>query len=281
MTASLLNLLVSLGLLFAIFFPLERLFPAHRQETFRREWGTDFLFFLGQYLLWTTPVVAALTIAVAFTDDLPLAGLRAAFAAQPFWLQCVEVILLCDLGIYWAHRWSHRNKFLWRFHRVHHTAERIDWLAAYREHPFDNLYTRFVENFPAILLGFPLEVLAGFAVFRGLWAIYIHSNVSLMPGPLRYVLGAPRLHHWHHELCHNGRVNFANLSPLMDLIFGTYHDPGHFPERYGIPQRVSHAYVRQLVDPLVPAAVSRKLARRPQPDPRTDQEPSSTPISLA
>jgi len=248
--------------LLAIFLPLEKLFPAHEQRVIRKEWSTDLLFFLGQYLLWTAPVVATLTLLVVHTGNLPLNSLRASFASQPFWLQCLEVVLLCDLGIYWAHRWSHSNRFLWRFHRVHHTAERIDWLAAHREHPLDNLFTRFVENFPAILLGFPLEALVGFAAFRGMWAIYIHSNVSLTPGPLRYLLGAPRLHHWHHEINQHSRVNFANLSPLMDLAFGTYHDPGVMPEQYGIRERVSHDYHRQLLDPFMPKRAKHKTADR-------------------
>ena len=119
-----------------------------------------------------------------------------------------------------------------------------------------------VENLPAILLGFPLEALAGFAMFRGLWAIYIHSNVSLTPGPLRYILGAPRLHHWHHEMAHSGRVNFANLSPLMDLMFGTYFDPGHMPKNYGIPEDISHNYLVQMVDPVLPREMRKRLQRR-------------------
>jgi len=252
----------SLLILLAIFLPLEKLFAVHRQSTFRREWKTDLLFFLGQYLLWTTPVVAVLALAYSYSDILPLEGVRAFVAAQPLWLQFLEVVVLCDVGIYWAHRWSHRNRFLWRFHRVHHTAEKVDWLAAYREHPFDNLFTRMVENLPAILLGFPLEALAGFAMFRGLWAIYIHSNVSLTPGPLRYILGAPRLHHWHHEMAHSGRVNFANLSPLMDLMFGTYFDPGHMPKNYGIPEDISHNYLVQMVDPVLPREMRKRLQRR-------------------
>ena len=259
--------LASLGILLAIFLPLEVLFRGNRPvkdegRRLRRELGTDLLFALGQYLLWTTPVVAVLLLVYENSAHLPLAGVRAAVGAWPFWLQFLAVILLCDVGIYWAHRLSHRYEFLWRFHRVHHTSENVDWIAAYREHPVDNLYTRLVENLPAILLGFPLEALAGFAMFRGLWAIYIHSNVSLEPGPLRYVLGSPRLHHWHHEVERGGHVNFANVSPLMDLLFGTYHDPGHLPVRYGIPADVSHNYVVQLVDPLLPRGARQRLQRR-------------------
>lgn len=249
--------LISLGILLLIFLPLELLFPGNRRgpgepRGLRKEYGTDLLFALGQYVLWTAPVVFVLVLVYEHSDALPLSGVRAFVGDQPFWLQFLGVILLCDIGIYWGHRLSHKYEFLWRFHRVHHTAEKVDWIAAYREHPFDNLFTRTVENLPAILLGFPLHVLAGFAVFRGLWAVYIHSNVALEPGPLRMLLGSPRLHHWHHEMTHHGRVNFANLSPLMDLLFGTYHDPGHMPKRYGIPAKIPHGYVSQLLGPLIP-----------------------------
>lgn len=258
----------ALGILLAIFLPLELLFPGNKRPPgkkrtlLRREYGTDVLFALGQFLLWTTPVVFVLTLVYRHSDVLPLAGVRQTVGAWPLWLQFVCVILLCDVCIYWGHRLSHRFEFLWRFHRVHHTAKQVDWIAAYREHPVDNLYTRLIENLPAILLGFPLHALAGFAMFRGLWALFIHSNVSLSPGPLRYLIGSPRLHHWHHEIEHGGRVNFANLSPLMDLLFGTFYDPGRMPTRYGIPADVSSNYFVQLADPLLPNSTRNRLQAR-------------------
>ena len=258
---ALLQTLSSFLLLTAVFLPLERLFPGNRQRVFRAEWGTDLLFFLGQYLLWTAPVVAGLVLVRDKLDLLPLGGLRDFVAGWPMVLQFLAAILLSDLAIYWGHRLSHENAFLWRFHRVHHTAPHVDWLAAHREHPFDNLYTRLIENLPLIVLGFPLELLAGFAMFRGMWALFIHSNVSIDPGPLRYLIGSPRLHHWHHELERRGQLNYANLSPLMDLAFGTYYDPGHMPERYGIDEPISHRYVAQLVEPLVPTGLLARWRR--------------------
>jgi sterol desaturase/sphingolipid hydroxylase (fatty acid hydroxylase superfamily) len=253
-----LNAVGAVSLLFVVFLPLEKMFAAHEQRVFRKEWGTDLLFCLGQYLLWTAPVVVALKFVHAHSGSFPLAALRDTVGAWPIWLQFAGVIVLCDVGVYWAHRMSHSIPFLWRFHRVHHTAERLDWIAAYREHPVDNLYTRLVENLPAMLFGFPIELLAGFAVFRGLWAIYIHSNVTLDPGPLRHLLGSSRLNHWHHDIEVGGRVNFANLSPLMDHLFGTYHDPGRMPERYGLQDDLPHGYVAQLVGPLIPRAFARR-----------------------
>ncbi len=255
-----LNFLLAYGILFIAFLPLEKLFPRHRQKVLRREYGTDLLFMGGQYLLWTTLVVSLLAGLHSFVDALPLADFRAFARAQPLWLQIPAAVLLGDFLIYWGHRLSHRWGFLWRFHRVHHTAEELDWLAAYREHPLDNLFTRTLENLPAILMGFPLEFIAGFVAFRGAWGLYIHSNVAISAGPLKYILGSPELHHWHHETSRHNGCNFANLMPLMDLIFGTYHDPrDQAPEEYGIQEKVSHNYFVQMVSPLLPERLSRRL----------------------
>lgn len=137
---------------------------------------------------------------------------------------------------------------LWRFHSIHHSAEHLDWLAAHREHPLDTVYTLTLINLPAFLLGFPVGTLAGLVAFRGLWAIYIHSNVRLPLGPLRMLVGAPELHHWHHD-CARDAGNYANISPLMDLLFGTYRCPDHEPEKFGIREQISPTWIGQMLHP--------------------------------
>ena len=261
MTQSLLYVASSFAILSQVFLPLERLFAASRQGVMRVGFWADVCYFLGQYLLWNTPVVVAILWLHSQMEHLPLAELRTTFATWPWASQFVVAILVSDCAIYCAHRWQHNNKFLWRFHRVHHTAERMDWLAAHREHPLDNLYTRSVENVPLLLLGFPMYTLAGFAAARGLWAIFIHSNTTLSPGPLRYLIGAPRLHHWHHAVEKQGQVNFANLSPLMDLLFGTYYDPNRMPHKVGVKGPFERNYVMALVQPMLPRWLFRWRSR--------------------
>lgn len=238
--------------------PLERAFAAHRQPVLRRELATDALFYFGQSLLFTKLTLLGLWLAHdalnAMSAQLAAyAGLRMAFAELPLWLQIPAIVLASDLLIYWGHRLSHAIPWLWRFHRVHHSATRLDWAAAFREHPVDNIYTRLLVNLPALALGFSLELLAAFVVFRGFWGNLIHSNTGFGMGPLKYVLGSPRLHHWHHEPLRGMRCNFANLNPLMDVIFGTFYDPGVMPERYGIAgEERPRGYLAQLLEPLLP-----------------------------
>ncbi len=255
----LLTMLISLAVLIVIFLPLERLFPARRQRFFRPEWGTDLLFFVGQYALWTSIIIGGLVALSTLTNQLPLGSLRDGAREQPGWLQAIEVVLLGDLLVYRGHRLSHRVPFLWRFYRVHHTAENLDWLAAHREHPVDGLFTQTLVNLPAILLGFPLATIAGVAAFRGMWGVFIHSNTQIPLGPLELLFGSPRLHHWHHDLETGHTCNFANLMPLMDVIFGTYRRPDVEPEAYGVDEPVPHNYFAQLLYPLMPRSLWGRL----------------------
>jgi sterol desaturase/sphingolipid hydroxylase (fatty acid hydroxylase superfamily) len=243
--------LLSFIILAVIFSPLERYFPAKKQKFFRPAWLTDLCFFLGQYLIWGSLVFGGLAYCLPWLSTITPVGFRNFVQGQPWWAQAIAIVLLSDFFIYWGHRIQHQVPFLWRFHAVHHSAEHLDWLAAHREHPLDTVYTVGLINLPAYLLGFDLATLAGFTAFRGIWAIYIHSNVRLPLGPLRMLIGAPELHHWHHAK-ERFAGNYANLSPLMDLLFGTYRHPSHEPESLGLSEPFPRSYAGQLLHPLLP-----------------------------
>jgi sterol desaturase/sphingolipid hydroxylase (fatty acid hydroxylase superfamily) len=240
---------LSFAYLLLVFRPLEMVFPASAgQRLLRPQWSTDLGYFVGQYLFFNGLEFGLLVAASRWLDVHGPVAPRVALAGLPWWLQAVLVILASDLLLYWGHRLQHRWDFLWRFHAVHHTAEHLDWLAAHREHPVDMLYTATMVNLPPFLLGFPIETIGPLIAFRGMWAIFIHSNVRLPIGPLRVLIGAPELHHWHHARDRD-TGNYANLSPLMDLLFGTYHCPGMEPERFGIEEPAPATYLGQLLWP--------------------------------
>ena len=237
-----LNAGLSFLVLFLIFRPLELAFPAKRgQRLVRPGWWADLAFLVGQYLFFNGAVFWVLERVQPWVHLATPQALRDAVGSLSVFLQLPLIILLGDVIIYWGHRLQHRVDFLWRIHAIHHSSEHLDWLAAHREHPLDSLYTIFLVNLPIFALGFPIASLAYFAAFRGLWAIFIHANVRLPIGPLRMLIGAPELHHWHHDRDQNAG-NFANVSPLMDLIFGTYVCPDHEPEALGVKERVPGTY---------------------------------------
>lgn len=263
---SFINILLATGasLLFLalVFIPMEKAFPAKPgQSIFRPKWLLDLCYFLGQYLLWSSLVLKALDYFSIWLDKNISLQFRNFIGEQPIWLQAIEVIILSDFLIYWGHRLQHKYDFLWRFHKVHHSAETIDWLAAHREHPIDSIYTVGIINLPALLFGFDLNTLAIIVAFRGLWAIYIHSNVRLSIGPLKILIGSPELHHWHHDK-ERDRGNYANISPLIDILFGTYVCPPTEPDQFGIKEKLPSTYFGQLIKPILPDRIWNKLSTR-------------------
>lgn len=248
MIAALLSAGASFLLLAVTFGPLEKAFPARRgQALLRPRLFVDACFFFGQYLVFAGLAAAVLSRVQPLVTTVEMLG------SLPLALQCVIVVALGDLVTYWGHRLSHQVDFLWRFHAVHHTAEHLDWLAAHREHPIDGIFTQLCMNLPAFLLGFPLEVLAPVAVFRGMWGLFIHANVRLPLGPIGWLLGDPRLHHWHHARLERTRHNFANLAPWLDFLFGTHHDPRVEAGEEGYPLGVTESWPQGYVGQLVHA----------------------------
>lgn len=255
---------VSFIFLIAVFVPMEKVFPAKKkQKFFRSKWVLDFCFFIGQYLIWSGLVLWTLNNFGDYLTSIIPNSFQSKVGNQPYLLQVLEVLILSDFLIYWGHRLQHNIDFLWRFHKVHHSAENLDWLAAHREHPIDSIYTIGLINLPAFIMGFPLESIAGIIAFRGIWAIYIHSNVRLPLGPLKILIGAPELHHWHHDLDRRAG-NYANISPIMDVIFGTYKCPDKEPEKFGIREEIPSTYLGQLIEPLLPKRIWNKLKTNAQ-----------------
>jgi sterol desaturase/sphingolipid hydroxylase (fatty acid hydroxylase superfamily) len=251
----------SFCLLAVVLGPLERLFPARPgQRVLRAELAVDACFFAGQYLVFAALTLWLLSGVARWVDSHSIAALRSFGRSLPLWLHAALAVMLGDLLVYWFHRACHHYEFLWRFHAVHHSAEQLDWLAAHREHPLDGIATQLLLNLPGIALGLPFEAIGAVVVIRGFWAVFIHSNVRLPVGPLRYVLGAPEVHHWHHLRTARTAHNFANLAPYLDVLFGTYHCP-EGPETFplGNPEPGPRGYLAQLVHPFLPGGIAAKV----------------------
>ena len=235
-----------------IFVPLERLFGRRPQALFRDEWREDLFYFFVSSLMVQTLTFLSLAPSLAILHHTDWAGLRAAVAAQPLWLQVPEIMFLTDLVQYWLHRAFHQSPFLWRFHAVHHSAPVLDWLAGSRMHVVEIVVLRGVTVIPMYVLGFTAPALYTYLVFVYVYSTYIHSNVRFDVEWLKPVIVTPRFHHWHHGLEHEAiDVNFAIHFPVIDRVFGTYHMPrGRWPEGYGVSSEpVPPGFTRQFLFP--------------------------------
>jgi sterol desaturase/sphingolipid hydroxylase (fatty acid hydroxylase superfamily) len=162
----------------------------------------------------------------------------------------------------------HAVPFLWRFHAIHHSSEKLDWLAAHRVHPVDQVITKSASIVPLFALGFSEAAIAFWGIVYQWQSVYVHANCRIGLGPLGWLVATPHFHHWHHA---NHKEawdrNFAGQLPFIDALFGTLYLPaGRMPERYGIDEPVPEHYVQQLLHPILPpSAGTAPTATEPHP----------------
>ena len=238
-----------------IFVPLEHFFPHHdEQPKLRKHWLNDIVYLLFNGILIKIGLFCIVALfMVGVVEYLP-AGIGEAVRAQPLWLQVIETVLVADIGFYLAHRTFHAIPFLWKFHAVHHSIEEMDWLAAHRVHPVDQVLTKSASFLPIFALGFSPAAIAIYALIYHWQSLLIHSNVKINFGPLKWLVASPHFHHWHHANESQAYdKNFAGQLPFIDALMGTLYMPERAPEQYGTDDPVPTLYHEQLAYPFVPA----------------------------
>jgi sterol desaturase/sphingolipid hydroxylase (fatty acid hydroxylase superfamily) len=239
-------------IIFIVFVPLERLFAMYpQQKVFRRDWGNDLVFLLLNGTLTKLGLLAVILGIIFSAAWIVPPSVQAMVGGLPYWVQIPAIIVVADLGFYWTHRMFHAVPWLWRFHSIHHSMEELDWLAASRGHPVDQILTMGVALVPVFALGFSEWAIGVFAWIHQWQSILVHSNVRLGFGPLRFLFVSPEFHHWHHSNEREARDrNFAAQLSFLDALFGSFHLPrGQIPKAYGLDRPMPQRYLRQLLYP--------------------------------
>ncbi len=252
----LIGLAIAFGGLTLLYWLIARLWPSvPGQKIFRRGFWTDCV-----YWLWTPIVTKAVTpiaIAIAVLPLVAIFGLHyktlaqghGILAAQPLWLQAIEVFVIGDFFGYWQHRLFHQHR-LWPFHAVHHSSAELDWLSSVRLHPVNDIGSKLIQAVPLVALGFNLTTVALYAPLTTFYAIMVHANVRWDLGPLRTVFVSPAFHRWHHTKAAEGQdKNFSGGLPLWDILFGTFYMPRRQPAVFGIDDPMPEGFLGQMIQP--------------------------------
>jgi sterol desaturase/sphingolipid hydroxylase (fatty acid hydroxylase superfamily) len=133
--------------------------------------------------------------------------------------------VLADLTGYLTHRARHTLPMLWRWHQLHHSAERVDVAGAAFLHPIDLAIELAGVIAAAIALGLSPDatVVAAFATW--LATMFQHLRASTPPW-LGRIIQRPEAHAVHHAR----GVHAYNYGKLMiwDIALGTFRDPAQF-----------------------------------------------------
>jgi sterol desaturase/sphingolipid hydroxylase (fatty acid hydroxylase superfamily) len=257
MGPTLIGLSIGIVILAVVFSVLQRLWPADPdQRTLRPGMLSDLGYFLltpfiTKQLTRLAVIAALIPLAYAYGMDVRnFASGHGTIGAQSLPMQALQIVVLSDFLRYWVHRLFHGG-WWWKVHAVHHSSPTMDWLAAVRVHPINDVVPAVLTVPPLIAMGYNPAAVAAFLPFLTAYAIMLHANLSWDYGPFRYVLASPAFHRWHHTKAEEGQdKNFAGLFPLWDLMFGTFYMPrGRQAEVFGVDDPVPKNIFGQLLYP--------------------------------
>jgi sterol desaturase/sphingolipid hydroxylase (fatty acid hydroxylase superfamily) len=192
------------------------------------------------------------SIAVAI-GDAAIRALTTGISAAPFFFlynhRIVDIpmtagawlalFLSAEFCYYWFHRASHRVRWLWATHAVHHSANHFNLSAAIRLGWTGQLTGAFIFFLPLAWIGFhPLVISA--AIGAGLlYQFFLHTALSVRFGALEWILNTPahhRVHHASNEECLD--KNYGSILIVFDRMFGTFAEaPGDEQLRFGLKGR--------------------------------------------
>ncbi|MGR5237987.1 sterol desaturase family protein [Vibrio alfacsensis] len=149
------------------------------------------------------------------------------------------LMVLQDFFYYWFHRASHRIRWMWAAHVVHHSSERMNFSTAFRQslmYPFAGMWLFWL---PLVIIGFDPKWVV-FVVLLNLGIqFFVHTQSIRSLGPLEWVFNTPSHHRVHHGV--NRQYidkNYAGVLIIWDRMFGTF-EPEIETVRYGISKPVN------------------------------------------
>lgn len=142
-----------------------------------------------------------------------------------------------DFVYYWKHRASHRIRWFWAAHVVHHSSQYYNLTTALRQ-PWISHFTGYaIMSIPLVLLGFHPLLIAFVASLNLLYQYWIHTEaIGRMPSWFEALFNTPSHHRVHHSV-HPKYLdaNYAGIFIIWDKIFGSFvAEDTDVPMEYGV-----------------------------------------------
>ncbi len=167
------------------------------------------------------------TIALPFALVKPLFDLawehRITTIALSGWLAFVLLFIGHEFFHYWAHRASHRIRWFWANHAVHHSSNQMSLAAAMRLGSFSRMIGLSVFYVPLVWLGFSKEAVFAALAVTLIYEFWIHAPWIPKLGWFEYMFNSPSSHRVHHGAnLEYLDANYGGVLIVFDRLFGTY-----------------------------------------------------------
>ena len=131
--------------------------------------------------------------------------------------------LLVEFAYYWHHRLTHRVRWFWATHSVHHSSNQLMLASAVRLGWTGRLGGAVAFFTPLVWVGFPPQAVFGLLAGGLFYQFWIHADWLPSLGPLEWVLNTPMHHRVHHAS--NPEYldcNYGGSLIVFDRLFGTF-----------------------------------------------------------
>ena len=157
------------------------------------------------------------------------------------WWAFVLAFLGEDLAYYAFHRASHRIRYFWAAHVVHHSSQHYNLSTALRQTWTGFIAANFIFRLPLFLIGFHPLMIAFAAGLNLIYQFWIHTEaIGRMPRWFEAIFNTPSHHRVHHAT--NPRyldANYAGTLIIWDRLFGSFvPENAAEPCRYGIVRQL-------------------------------------------
>ncbi|WP_091396586.1 sterol desaturase family protein [Arachidicoccus rhizosphaerae] len=155
------------------------------------------------------------------------------------WWTLIPCYILFDFCSYWAHRFSHSQRFLWSTHVVHHSAESYNLTVSFRLSWIQNI--KIIFFIPVALCGFHPLVFFVVSQISVLFQFWVHTEyIKKLPWIFEYILATPSNHRVHHGSQEKYLdKNFAATFIFWDRLFRTYQKEEE-PPVYGLTTKIGN-----------------------------------------
>ena len=169
------------------------------------------------------------------SDTFGFITLRGVSYTQIMFLFTLTLFIVSDFTRYWLHRFMHTIPFLWKFHKVHHSAKVLTPITFYRVHPLENILFGFRFSLSiGIVTGIFVYLFGGLLSLMDVLGVNIvifiynllgsnlrHSHIKLKyPRWIENIFISPFQHQIHHST-EFYNYNFGGTLALWDLWFKT------------------------------------------------------------
>ena len=156
------------------------------------------------------------------------------------WWYWIAIFFADDFSYYWFHRISHKVRYFWASHVVHHSSEFYNLGTALRQTWTGNISGSFIFYLWMPLIGFhPIDVFL-MQTISLIYQFWIHTEaIQFMPKPFEFIFNTPSHHRVHHgsDLKYLDK-NHAGILIIWDRLFGTFQKEEERPH-YGLTKNLS------------------------------------------